>query len=588
MEPLKNSGTFSEISCPRLLAQLHQSHFDGTVRISRGGLLKLLFFRSGEIAMASSNDQADHLAPILIKAGKLKPEQMDLARKSATPGTSLARVLVQMGFLTSGELFAGARQQLRQIVASLLGLTDAAYEIQAGYFPREITSLNVDTLEMLLDVIRDLPDRSFVLLEVGAPDTVYVAAGTSGNGSEGPRLPRAWKEYADRFKDPIAIREFGQAAGLDDFSASKVVYGLSLLGCVAPKQQETPEPSAEVSEPSVEAMEVPVHLGPSAEEVEADTSASGTEPEPSPPCVVDHPPEVIPAFRQRFHPSPSESAEAGAAEGEPALPSVAPEPGAQTPEPAEAAAPVPGDRGEPAPGEVRGPFSSSLPPIRPSRTWAMLSVFGGLLLLALASYWFVFLRTPAAAEETPSESVAVENPRAAGDDAGAAAPAPAPAQTADDEAQPSSPPEGVEKGASQEPLPEATPGTPPPQPSLAVMPGSFREARARLDAGEFAAAAREWAGALGEDSAAGFTLSIAIACRDDSLRKAAARTDPSSRFFVLPFALQERSCYRLCWGVYPSLEEAQSDRTSVPGFFLEEGGRPVVVSLRRAIPSSGH
>ncbi|HEV8375485.1 MAG TPA: DUF4388 domain-containing protein, partial [Candidatus Polarisedimenticolia bacterium] len=124
MEPLKNSGTFSEISCPRLIARLHQSHFDGTLRVSHGGLLKLLFFRSGEIAMASSNDQTDHLAPILIKAGKLKPEQMDLARKSATPGTSLARVLVQMGFLTSGELFAGARQQLRQIVASLLGMTE--------------------------------------------------------------------------------------------------------------------------------------------------------------------------------------------------------------------------------------------------------------------------------------------------------------------------------------------------------------------------------------------------------------------------------------------------------------------------------
>jgi uncharacterized protein DUF4388 len=591
MEPLKNSGTFSEISCPRLLARLHQSHFDGTVRISRGGLLKLLFFRSGEIAMASSNDQADHLAPILIKAGKLKPEQMDLARKSATPGISLARVLVQMGFLTSGELFAGARQQLRQIVASLLGLTDAAYEIQTGYFPREITSLNVDTLEMFLDVIRDLPDRSFVLLEVGAPDTVYVATATSGNGSESPRLPRVWKEYVERFKDPIAIREFGQAAGLDDFSASKVVYGLSLLGCVAPREQETPEPSAQVEE-QPEAVEVPVHLGAPASEVEAEAEAdveveieAEAEPgapevsEPSPAPVVDQPLEAIPVFRQRFHSSPIESApEAGPAQDEQAHHSVTPEP-----EGTESEAPAPG---ESVPSELRGPFSSNLPPVRPSRAWAMISVFGGLLLLALVSYWFVFLRTPAAAEEAPAASVAVENPPSS-DDSSAA---PAPAQTATDQpaSQPSAPPENVEKGASIEPPPAAPPADKPPaQPSVAAMPGSFREARARLDAGEFASAARRWAAALGEDSATGFTLQIAIACRDDSLRKAAARTDPSGHFFVLPFALQERSCYRLCWGVYPSLEEAQADRGSLPGFFLEEGGHPVVVSLRRAIPPSG-
>jgi len=63
MESEKNLGTFTEVSCPRLLARLHQTRFDGTLRISSGARLKLLFFREGEIAMASSNDQQDHLAP---------------------------------------------------------------------------------------------------------------------------------------------------------------------------------------------------------------------------------------------------------------------------------------------------------------------------------------------------------------------------------------------------------------------------------------------------------------------------------------------------------------------------------------------
>src|SRR5262245_46477817 len=303
MEPVKNTGTLSEISCPRLLAHLHRTRFDGTLRISRGALLKLLYFQGGEIAMASSNDQGDHLAPILIRAGKLKPEQMDLARKSTKAGTSLARVLVQMGFLTSGELFAGARQQLRQIVGSILGMTDASYEIQDGYFPREITSLNVDTREMFLDLIRDLSDRSFVLLEVGAPDTVYLPSKDWANGSDGPRLPRAWKDHAERFSSPLAIHEFGQMSSLDDFSASKVVYGLSLFGCVAPHRPEESNAESPTMQSVSEAAAPPEPASPEplATEEASDSASQGTLPRDAESPPPESEVEPIPTFRERFH-----------------------------------------------------------------------------------------------------------------------------------------------------------------------------------------------------------------------------------------------------------------------------------------------
>ena len=235
MESVNNSGTFADISCPRLLVRLHLARFTGTLRIFQGAVLKFLYFQAGEIAMASSNDQGDHLAPILMRAGKLRAEQLELARKQAQPGTSLARVLVQMGFLTSGELFSGARQQLRQIVASVLSLTEGRYEVQSEYFPREITSLNVDTRELLLETVQDLPERSFVLLEVGAPDTVYFPAPAPSPGAAPPKLPKRWQDCAGRFSGSMTIHSFGQAAGLDDFAASKTVYGLHLFGLLATK-----------------------------------------------------------------------------------------------------------------------------------------------------------------------------------------------------------------------------------------------------------------------------------------------------------------------------------------------------------------
>ncbi|HEV8374993.1 MAG TPA: hypothetical protein VGR38_02030, partial [Candidatus Polarisedimenticolia bacterium] len=481
--------------------------------------------------------------------------------------------------------------------------------IQSGYFPREITSLNVDTLEMLLDEIRDLPDRSFVLLEVGAPDTVYVSTGAAGNGTGGIRLPRGWREFADRFKDPLAIREFGQASGMDDFSASKVVYGLSLLGCVAPKGQEE-QGQDEASAPSAQAVEVPVILAPPPTEIETQASPTlPSVPAPPPRSVEDHQPEAIPDFRQRFDHSGTEGVQpieepAAEEEEEPASP----------PQREDAASLMDTETLDPTSAEesrhvasvsreFKGPFTSSLPPAAPSRSWSMLSVFGGFLLLAVGSYWFVFLRAPAPAGGTTvsppaQEDVKPPEPRPLENDASESdSGPPAPSSKQEESPLPPSPGDAAgESPAAQDASAEEAPGeppaqippskAPPAQPSEPTAAESFRKARAHLDAGEFAAAGRSWAKVLSPEAATGFTLQIAIACHDDSLRKAAARTDPAGRLFVLPFALQERACYRLCWGIYPSLEEAQSGRSSIPGFFLEQGGRPVVVSLRQAIPQA--
>ena len=135
----------------------------------------------------------------------------------------------------------------------------------------------------------------------------------------------------------------------------------------------------------------------------------------------------------------------------------------------------------------------------------------------------------------------------------------------------------------------ATASEPPPAPSIAApaVSSPLSDARARLDAGEFASAAKAWADALRPGGAGSFTLQIAIACQEESLQKAATRTRGADRFFALPFSLQGRSCYRLCWGTYSTLDEAQAAKPSIPAFFLEEGGRPVVVSLQRALSPEG-
>jgi len=619
MESVNNSGTFADISCPRLLVRLHLARFTGTLRISQGAVLKFLYFQTGEIAMASSNDQGDHLAPILMRAGKLKTEQMELARKQAQPGTSLARVLVQMGFLTSGELFSGARQQLRQIVGSVLSLAGGRYEIQSEYFPREITSLNVETRELLLDLVQDLPERSFVLLEVGAPDTIYFPALAPSPGAALPKLPKRWQDCAGRFSGPMTIHAFGQAAGLDDFAASKTVYGLHLFGLLGTKSAE-PEGVPVPEEVSAQSPGESVGVEP----IPGPLMAAAEVPEPEKPAIV-----VVPS-------EPEEVARQGETGGwiAPAVPEGAPGP---SPDPASLEPKVEGGpapaawlspenagdgedlvaRGEPIRLEFKDPLTSPSPPARTAGPWGILSIMAGIAILVATFAWFVFLKgSPAPAgvspappekEATASESGSAEAgpphaPEAtqgggeAGEtgsiptdepslaqSAGLAGPqAPAPTSSAGTKgpagAAVASP--GEEGPASPPPsAAEQIPGVPP-----FAAADRFQEARTLLDSGDFAAAAGSWLETTRQETKNTFTLQLAIACQEESVKKAARRTRGSVDFFMVPFFLEGRSCYRLCWGAYASQEEARAGKAAVPAFFLDEGGKPVVVSLGKLAP----
>jgi septal ring-binding cell division protein DamX len=82
-----------------------------------------------------------------------------------------------------------------------------------------------------------------------------------------------------------------------------------------------------------------------------------------------------------------------------------------------------------------------------------------------------------------------------------------------------------------------------------------------------------------------FTLQLAIACQEESVKKAARQTRGSVEFFVVPFPLQGKACYRLCWGAYPTLQLAQEAKSSVPESFRPEGVIPVVVSIKKLSPA---
>ena len=209
---------------------------------------------------------------------------------------------------------------------------------------------------------------------------------------------------------------------------------------------------------------------------------------------------------------------------------------------------------------------------------------------ATVAAWYFLLRGPQTPSPTPSPTAqatmpppvstmppSTTPPDQASPGPAVATPAPTPI------AGPATPPPTV--GPRPTPTPAAaTRPTPPPRATTAPAAGgaTLADARALLARGALSEAAHAFSTALAPGAATRFTVQTLTACSPETVQKAVSGTGGTEQLFVLPVVLQGRNCYRLCWGVYDSRQDAES--AAPPAYFRQGGVRPRVSSLADLLP----
>src|SRR5207245_1645035 len=177
-----------------------------------------------------SNAEADRLASILILEGRLTLPQLELATSRLQPGGSLGKTLIDMGFLTPSELLQGARRQVRQILASCCTLSSGSYQIEAGPLPPQVTVLGLSTRRLVADAVLQAKDRQWVVREMGSMESVYRPTDTLLLGLDDLKLDADIDQVARMLDGSQTLRDLSGRTSLDDFTVSKVVLALDVLG----------------------------------------------------------------------------------------------------------------------------------------------------------------------------------------------------------------------------------------------------------------------------------------------------------------------------------------------------------------------
>jgi hypothetical protein len=156
------SGKISFIPLADVLEQLRKKEATGTLIVSRDGLKKCIYLKSGQIVFATSTDSRDRLCEILVKTGKLTSENLEYANQLHKKNAGLKKmgaILVENGLISSKDLFFGLKDQVKEIIFSLFLLDEADYQFEES-FPSNIIQLQFNFQDLIIEIIQRIKQEA--------------------------------------------------------------------------------------------------------------------------------------------------------------------------------------------------------------------------------------------------------------------------------------------------------------------------------------------------------------------------------------------------------------------------------------------
>jgi hypothetical protein len=239
------SGSLDEFDVATILAQMDRQALDGQLKISSPAFSKTVWLENGGIIFAQSSLSEDSLGSFLLRRKVITAKNLEkcdayMLDKSIRRG----RALLEMGLISSEQLWDEVSAHLRAIVFSLFPLAAGKYDIIAR--PKnenENIVLNLPVPEAILEGIRQIQDQPFIESRFRESMVFFPAVGRDP-------APVALKPFEAHVlslgAELSSLDEIVAKSELLRFDTLKILYGLLKLGLLCDRQQPQrhPTPSA--------------------------------------------------------------------------------------------------------------------------------------------------------------------------------------------------------------------------------------------------------------------------------------------------------------------------------------------------------
>jgi curved DNA-binding protein CbpA len=193
---------------------------------------RLIFFEAGHLVGAKSDLVCEKLGEVMVAQGRITRAQLDESTKFIRSGQKLGHILVELGYLKSGEIEDYVRLQIIQIASAIL-LSTPERIVFSDVVPIEAVTLSpVSIGDVFLAASRHLTDvdvyRENVLIDdyvlAQTEDAVALAPGMNLTPEEGRVL--------DLVDGRNAVRDILSTSKLSEEETVRLLVGLHQSGIV--------------------------------------------------------------------------------------------------------------------------------------------------------------------------------------------------------------------------------------------------------------------------------------------------------------------------------------------------------------------
>lgn len=236
-------GEISEINLIERLVELWREQFTGAIRFENDGIIKIIYFKGGDILSASTNDRSDSIDEILMRAGKVSREHVKQALAKRKESETLGDALLNLGFITRKELTWARRVQVVGVIRSIAAWTQGSFTIVADYLPKRDEGTLFALPQVLVELIVTEQDRARFERALDGGEAVFQKTAD---------FEDVWRRLGlNEDAEAIAVEIDGvknattvaTASGRDTFNVYKLLHALATLGVLsrADKPQADPQ-----------------------------------------------------------------------------------------------------------------------------------------------------------------------------------------------------------------------------------------------------------------------------------------------------------------------------------------------------------
>ncbi|HEY3174545.1 MAG TPA: DUF4388 domain-containing protein [Candidatus Polarisedimenticolia bacterium] len=232
MKSLKEPGSVGPLTLPTLIQGLCGERETGTLVLKDDAIERTLYFDTGRVVFATSNDPDDRLGQLLFRHGMISLTTLkEAAAVSSFHGKRMGTVLVGMMAIRPQDLIWGVTEQVKQMVLSLFQWTRGCYTFEAGPLPsEEVITLKMPTPDLVMAGIKSIDAWSRIEAAVGDLETRYQPSSRLQELSKELTLSLDEWTLLSRCESGATLGQICEVSPANDFEVCRLIWAFMVTG----------------------------------------------------------------------------------------------------------------------------------------------------------------------------------------------------------------------------------------------------------------------------------------------------------------------------------------------------------------------